>query len=57
MQTECQIIIFHFLLIIYHKSPEIAKRCPIPYLLQIFAPQFIFLLSWSTFIGVDDLHK
>ena len=57
MQTECQIIIFHFLLIIYHKSPEIAKRCLIPYLLQIFAPQFIFLLSWSTFIGVDDLHK
>ena len=30
MRTECQIILIHFLLLISHKSPAIAKCCPIP---------------------------
>ena len=61
MRTECQKILFHFLLLIYHKSPDISKRCPLPYPLPIFAPRSLFLslslLSWSTFIGGADLHK
>ena len=29
MRMECQIIIFHFLLLISHKSPAVDKRCHI----------------------------
>ena len=59
MRTECQRILFHFLLLISHKSPAIAKHYPHPYSLPIFAPPslLLLLLSWSTVIGGDDLHK
>ena len=35
VQTECQIIIIHFLLIISHKPPACAKCCPPPYFLSL----------------------
>ena len=31
IHTECQIIIIHFLLLIYHKLPAISKCWPLPY--------------------------
>ena len=55
-----KIILIHFLLIIYHKSLDIAKRCPLPYFLPIFSPKSLslWLISGlSTVIGGDDLHK
>ena len=59
MRTECQIIIFHFLLLVSHKLPSIDKCCLLPYLLPIFAPRSLFLslLIWSTIIVSDDLNK
>ena len=33
MRTECQMIIFHFLLFISHKSLACAKRYHLPYLI------------------------
>ena len=35
MRMECQRIPIHFLLLISHKSPVYAKRCPLPYLLSL----------------------
>ena len=35
MRTECQIILFRFLLLISHKSPAFAKSFPLPYFLLI----------------------
>ena len=59
MQTGCQRILFHFLLIIPHNSSSITKCFPISYSLQIFAPPSLFLLilSWYTVIGGNNLHK
>ena len=59
MRTECQIIIFHFLLLIYHKSPAIAKALPS----SVFSPYLHFPISiaivtqFSTVIVGDDIHK
>ena len=40
LQTECQRILIHFLPLIYHKSPAIAKRCPLPiFHIPVFAPK------------------
>ena len=52
MRKECKRILFHFLLLIYHKYPSCDKLCPLPYSLPIFVPPsiFILLLSWSTVI-------
>ena len=59
MQMECQRIIFHFLLPIFHKFLAIYKRCPLPYFPLIFAHRLVSLslLSWSTVIGGYDLHN
>ena len=59
MHTECQIIIIRFIIIISNKPPVIAKRCHILYFLPIlaFGLPSISLLSWSTDIVCDDLHK
>ena len=59
MWTECQIILFNFLLIIYHQLPEISKRSHLPYLLPILSLRLLLisLLIWYTVIGGDDLHK
>ena len=63
--TECQIIIFHFLLPIYHTLPAFAKICPLQYL--IYPPDrycyryatnvmvYIKRRWWSTKIG-EVLH-
>ena len=57
MRTDCQRILIHLLLLISHKSPAIAKRCSLPYLLPVFDPLFLSLISWSKVIGGDYLRK
>ena len=51
MHKECQRILIHFLLFIYHKSSEIAKCRPLTYYLpNIFSPITIAIIITTHWI-------
>ena len=48
--TECQIILFRFFLLIYHKSLDWDKGYPLLFLLPIFSPWYaiVMIISWCS---------